>query len=340
MQPGETTSDSRGCTQVTPEIGVTSTPVIDRSRGTNGVVYVVAMSKDAAHYHQRVHALDLALGTELFGGPVDVQAKYPGRGDNSDGTNVVFDPAQYEERAGLLLMNGILYTSWTSHCDIRPYTGWIIAYDAGTLAQTSVFNVTPNGNEGAIWMAGAGLAADSSGNIYFLDANGVFDATLEQQWLPQRRRLRECFHEALDLSPDSPSPIISRWTTRRRKWQRIPTSVPAAHGAARSERWLRQHGAPRSRCRQRREIIYVVNRDSMGKFTSAPTAASTRSFRDSSPEAYFRCPHISMARCTTAPWEAQIQAFPITNAKLSIDRDRAYFEQLSISRRNSSDFGQ
>ena len=121
---GETTSDSRGCTQVVPEIGITSTPVIDRSRGTNGVVFVVAMSKDASHnYHQRVHALDLALGTELFGGPVDVQAKYPGRGDNSDGTNVVFVPVQYEERAGLLLMNGIFYTSWTSHCDIRSYTG-------------------------------------------------------------------------------------------------------------------------------------------------------------------------------------------------------------------------
>src|SRR5258706_12230272 len=81
-------------------------------------------------------------------------------------------------------MNGTLYTAWTSHCDIRPYTGWIIAYDAATLAQTSVLNVTPNGNEGAIWMAGDGLAADSSGNIYFLDANGDFDATLNGSGFP------------------------------------------------------------------------------------------------------------------------------------------------------------
>ena len=116
------------------------------------------MSKNGSTYHQRLHALDLALGTELFGGPVDIQATYPGTGDNSNGTDVAFDPAQYKERAALLLLNGVIYTAWASHCDIRPYTGWIMGYSESTLAQTSVLNVTPNGNEGAIWMAGAGLA--------------------------------------------------------------------------------------------------------------------------------------------------------------------------------------
>ena len=143
------------------------------------------MSKDGSgNYHQRLHALDLALGTELFGGPVDIQATYPGTGDNSDGTNVIFDPGQYKERAALLLLNGVIYTGWASHCDIRPYTGWIMGYSESTLAQTSVLNVTPNGNEGAIWMSGAGLAADSSGNIYFLDANGDFDTTLNASGFP------------------------------------------------------------------------------------------------------------------------------------------------------------
>ena len=110
LKSGETTSDDRGCGQVSPEIGVTSTPVIDRSRGPNGAIYVVAMSKNGSTYHQRLHALDLALGTELFGGPVDVQATYPGTGDNSNGTDVVFDPGQYKERAALLLLNGVIYT--------------------------------------------------------------------------------------------------------------------------------------------------------------------------------------------------------------------------------------
>jgi len=84
---------------------------------------------------------------------VDIAAKYPGTGDNSEGGYVIFDPKQYKERAGLLLVNHILYTSWASHCDIRPYTGWIISYNETTLAQQSVLNVTPHGNEGSIWAA-------------------------------------------------------------------------------------------------------------------------------------------------------------------------------------------
>src|SRR5208282_2550896 len=122
LKAGETASDDRGCGQVSPEIGVTSTPVIDRTQGPNGAIYVVAMSKDGSgNYHQRLHALDLALGTELFSGPVDIQATYPGTGDNTNGTSVVFDPKQYKERAALLLLNGVIYTGWASHCDDRPY---------------------------------------------------------------------------------------------------------------------------------------------------------------------------------------------------------------------------
>ena len=185
LQAGETPSDDRGCGQVRPEIGVTSTPVIDLTAGPHGTIYLVAMSKDSSsNYHQRLHALDITTGAEEFGGPVDVAAQYPGTGDNSQGGYVIFDPKQYKERAGLLLLNHIVYTSWASHCDDRPYTGWIISYNETTLAQKSVLNVTPNGSEGAIWAAGAGLAADSSGNIYFLDANGTFDTTLTGSGFP------------------------------------------------------------------------------------------------------------------------------------------------------------
>ena len=181
----ETSSDDRGCSQVTPEIGITSTPVIDLTSGPHGTIYLVAMSKDSTgHYHQRLHALDLTTGAEQFNGPIDIAAKYPGTGDNSSGGYVVFDPAQYKERAGLLLLNHIVYTAWASHCDDRPYTGWIISYNEHTLAQQSVLNVTPNGSEGAIWAAGAGLASDSSSNIYFDDANGVFDTTLNAGGFP------------------------------------------------------------------------------------------------------------------------------------------------------------
>jgi hypothetical protein len=185
LKSGETTSDNRGCSQVTPEIGITSTPVIVRPSGTSGVIYTVAMSKDSSgNYHQRLHAIDLNTGSELYSGPKEVQAKYPGTGDNSSGGYVIFDPAQYKERSGLLYLNGVVYTAWASHCDFRPYTGWIMGYNATTLAQTSALNITPNGNEGAIWGSGAGLTADAQGNIFFLDANGSFDTTLNGSGFP------------------------------------------------------------------------------------------------------------------------------------------------------------
>ena len=156
---GETTSEPvHGCGQVAPQIGITATPVIDLQAGAHGTLFVVAMTKDSAgNYHQRLHALDLSNGAEQAGSPREIQAAYPGSGDNSQNGQVLFDPMQYEERAGLLLLNGIVYTGWTSHCDIGPYTGWIMGYSESTLQQASVLDVTPNGSEGSIWMSGAGL---------------------------------------------------------------------------------------------------------------------------------------------------------------------------------------
>jgi Immunoglobulin I-set domain len=181
---GETPSDTRGCGQVSPQIGITSTPVIDRSSGAHGTLYVVAMSKDAGgNYYQRLHALDLVTLAELSHSPVVIQATYPGTGNNSVGTTS-FDPAQYKERAGLLLVNGTVYTAWASHCDHSPYNGWIIGYDQSTLTQTQVLNVTPNGTEGALWSSGGGMAADSTGNIFALVANGTFDTTLDSGGFP------------------------------------------------------------------------------------------------------------------------------------------------------------
>src|SRR4051794_21740290 len=181
---GETPSDGRNCGQVVPEIGITSTPVIDPSRGPHGVIYVMAMSKSGSTYVHRLHALDAANGTELFGGPRVVQATVPGTGAGSSGGQLAFDPKQYEERAGLLLTNGHLITAWSSHCDIDPYTGWIMSYNPDTLAQDAVLNVTPNGSRGALWMAGAGPAADAAGNIYVLDGNGTFDSSLNASGFP------------------------------------------------------------------------------------------------------------------------------------------------------------
>ncbi len=160
------------------ELGVTATPVIDLSAGAHGVIYAVAASIDAAgKSHQRLHALDLNTGDELLDGPREIAATYPGTGDNSSNGVVVFDPKQYIHRAGLLLANNTIYTTWSSRGDVRPYTGWVIAYSATTLKQTGVLNVTPNGHEGGIWMSGGAPAVDSEGNIYIVDGNGTFDTT-------------------------------------------------------------------------------------------------------------------------------------------------------------------
>src|SRR5579871_2287582 len=183
----ETTSDDHNCGQITPEIGITSTPVIDRKQGQNGTLFTVGMSKDATGaYHQRLHALDITTGAEITGSPTEITATYPGTGDNTQNGNVVFDPAQYAERAALLLLNGNIYMGWTSHCDLGLYTGWVMAYSESTLQQTQLLNLTPNGHEGSIWMSGGGIAADSQGNIYLLDANGTFDTTLDANGFPTK----------------------------------------------------------------------------------------------------------------------------------------------------------
>jgi len=266
---GETPSDDRGCSQITPEIGITSTPVIDRTAGTNGTIYTVAMSKNAAGtYFQRLHALDLTTGAELLGGPTTVQASYPGTGDNSTGGNVIFDAKQYAERAGLLLLNHVLYLTWTSHCDARPYTGWIIAYNAATLAQSSVLNVTPNGNEGSIWMAGTAPAADSAGNIFFLDANGTFDTTLTSSGFPAQGDFGNTF---LKLSTSGGLKVADYFATFDTE-QKSNADVDLGSGGALLLPDLvdgsgqTQHlavGAGKD------TNMYIVDRDNLGKFNSA-----------------------------------------------------------------------
>ena len=160
------------CTDIDSEVGITGTPVIDLSSNT---LYVVAATKESGVYFQRLHALDITTGTEKFGGPVVIQAVVSGTGDGNTGGQVAFDPLRNNQRAGLLLLNGMVYIDWASHCDVTPYHGWLMAYDATSLAQVAVWNSTPNGSDGGIWESGAAPAADSNGNIYLGTGNGTFD---------------------------------------------------------------------------------------------------------------------------------------------------------------------
>lgn len=164
-----------GCDQITPEIGITGTPVIDPQSGT---LYVVAMTKETSggttNYVHRLHALDITRGVERPGSPIVIEATVSGTGDG--GSTDVFQARNYKQRTGLLLLNGVVYAGFTSHCDIGQYHGWLIGYDASSLHQVAVYNSTPNGGQGALWSGGAAPAVDSAGNIYIVSANGTFDA--------------------------------------------------------------------------------------------------------------------------------------------------------------------
>jgi len=160
------------CSDLQPKIGITSTPVIDIASNT---IYVEAKSKENGGFVHRLHALDLLTGSEKAPGPIVITATFSGTGDGSSGGSVPFDNLHNLNRPGLLLFNGVIYIAYASHCDIGPYHGWLLAYDTAAFSQRGALNFTPSGSDGGIWMSGAGLAADSAGNIFISTGNGTFD---------------------------------------------------------------------------------------------------------------------------------------------------------------------
>ncbi len=318
LEPGETTSDDHGCSQITPEIGVTATPVIDRARGSNGAIFLVGMSKDGSgQYHQRIHALDLTTGAELAGSPTEVQASYPGSGVNSSGGNVIFDPGKYAERAALLLLNGSIYTAWTSHCDQEPYTGWLMAYSESSLQQTAVLNLTPNGSGGAIWMSGAGLAADASGNIYFLDANGTFDTTFDAAGFPSQRDFGNAF---LKISTAGGGLAVADYFALHNTVAASGMDQDLGSGGALllpdvTDAAGQVHqlavGAGKD------GNIYVVDRNNMGKFAADTNGALYQELTGAVPNGAWSMPAYFNNVVYYGGQDAAIKAFPVVNGRLA-----------------------
>ena len=309
---GETVSDDRSCDQISPEIGATATPVIDRAAGA---MYVVAMSKDkAGAYHQRLHALDVTSGVELFGGPREVQASYPTAG----GGTTTFDAGAYKERAGLLLLNGEIYTSWTSHCDDNPYTGWILAYDQKSLLQTRVFNIAPNsdGLGPSIWMNGAAPAADSDGNIYLLSANGVFETSLDPNGFPNAQDYGNSF---LKITTANHTLAVADYFTM---WNEVSESAAdldlGGSGALLLPDLSDGDGVVRHLAvgAGKDGNIYVVDRDSLGKFN--PTQNLIWQELDSAvPHGMWSTAAYFNGQLYLGDRDAPLKAFTISAAKLS-----------------------
>src|SRR5438445_5672289 len=310
---GETTSDNRGCGQVSPEIGITATPVIDRGRNA---IYVVAMSKNSSgSYFQRLHALNLSTGAELFSGPQTITATYPGTGDNNSGGNVIFDPKQYKERPGLLQINGTIFTTWSSHCDIRPYTSWVMGFSADTLVQTSVLNLVPNGSEGGIWMAGTAPAADPAGNLFFILGNGDFDITLNASGFPANGNCGNCF---VKLSTSSGLKLADYFTPHNTVAEsNADTDFGSGGGillldvtdSGGNTRYL-SVGAGKD------SIIYVVDRDSMGKFN----ASTDQIYQEISGQlggGVFSMPAFFNNTVYYGAVGDALKVFPVTSAKLA-----------------------
>ena len=154
-----------GYRDIANKYGIIGTPVIDTTTNT---LYVVARDvENTSTFVQRLHALDITSGAEKFGGPVVISGSNGG---------VNFDPALNNQRAALALVNGTVYITWSSHCDNGAYHGFLMGYNASTLAHTSTWSSTnSSGGQAGIWQAGQGVTSDGSNNLYLMTGNGTWD---------------------------------------------------------------------------------------------------------------------------------------------------------------------
>ncbi len=303
-------SDDVGCEDLVPEVGITSTPVIDPVTKT---IYVSAKTKEVTdtttNYFCRLHALDIGSGAEKFGGPVVIQPIASGTGDGNDGAgHIPFDPLTQFNRAALSLNNGVVYLGFASHCDNGPYHGWLIGYTATNLQLKTFLNTTPNGGEGGIWQAGGGPASDAANNLYVITGNGTFspatkgygDSFLKLSTTSGALKVADYFTPynqaylaAADLDLGSGGPLV------------LPDEV----GNLFSRHLLVGAG--------KEGTIYLINRDNMHHYNSQNNGLIVQSLKSA----------IGGCFCTPAYFNKQIyyvgvgdvlKAFTIKNAHLTV----------------------
>jgi hypothetical protein len=174
MRPPRNTDMTGACSgsyqDFSGNIGIVGTPVIDAAAGT---MYFVARSTTGTTFVQFLHSVSILDGHEISGSPTQITANSTGNGDGSVNGVIAFDAQRQNQRQGLTLLNGVVYVSFSSHCDWGPYHGWILGYDASTMQQRIVYNDTPNGDAGGMWESGTGMAADAEGNLYVVTGNGT-----------------------------------------------------------------------------------------------------------------------------------------------------------------------
>jgi len=208
MRPPHNTDMTGACggtyTDFSNNIGIVGTPVIDSVRQ---ILYVVARSTDGNAFVQHLHAVSLSDGSEASGSPAPITATSPGSGDGSVNNVITFNGQTQDQRQGLTLLNGVVYVTFSSHCDWGPYHGWILGYDGGTLQQRVVYNATPNGSAGGLWESGTGMAADAAGNLYVVVGNGTVGDSADPTSVTNRGE------SALKLTPSGSTLQVASWFT-------------------------------------------------------------------------------------------------------------------------------
>ncbi len=254
-------SSDVNCNQITPEIGITATPVIDLGSGT---LYVESETKvvsgGTTTFVQALHALNVGTGAEKFNGPVTIQASVPGNGDG--GSTVSLIPKDYKARAGLLLLNGVVYVGFASNCDITPAHGWVVGYNATTLAQVSVLCSSPNTQLDTIWMSNGGLASDGS-DVYAVTGNGPVSGS-SNGFNPSQGDYAET---VLKLSTGSGLSVADYFTPYN--WQTLDANDEdfGSGGLA----LFQQPGAAAPDLlvtAGKQGTVYLINRDNLGQFHS------------------------------------------------------------------------
>ena len=245
LGPGMTSAPSSDNLGVSPEIGVLSTPVIDRSGGT---IYLVAEVSNGGKIQFWLHALSITTGAEKFGGPKQVTATVSGTGADSSGGKITLEGGCYQ-RSGLALANGNVYISF-GHCG----HGWVFSYNASTLAQSAVLNDSPNGTGGDVWMGGGAPAVDSSGNL-FVETGVNADNTIGNSFSNAYLKLSPAL-TILDYFIPSNTAVLTKNDAD------LGSGAPIILPDNSSSHPHELVGAGKD------GRIFVINRDNMGKFSS------------------------------------------------------------------------
>jgi len=297
------TPSDAGCGYINP-VGVMSTPVIDRSRNA---IYVVASSKNGSGtVTHRLHALNLATGAELFGGPTAISATFP----KSGGGSVTFQSHLQQERAALLESGGRIYTAWSGYDgDCGSYSGWVIAFSADSLAQVGAIDLVPNSGKAGIWLGGGGPAADAAGNVYFPTGNAIggntpgisndYGDTFVKLGASVPLTVADYFAPSIAISDDNLDEDLG---------SAAALLLPDLVDGGGTTRHLAVVAG-------KDEKMYIVDRDNMGQYS----AVADNIFQEFAPDGHenFSSPIYFNGRVYIGPSGMPLRAFTVTQAKLS-----------------------